>query len=132
MRWCVQRLLDGIPRRHSPSFGASDQLLGPDRAREVGRAAAVAVLDTRYGYIRTYYYDEYARKQIINSLAGTIDYNSGIITLNDFRVIDSKEPDGLIRITARPQKGIITSTRDTIITIDETDSASISTELVTI
>ena len=72
------------------------------------------------------------RKQIINSTAGTINYSTGTITINDFRVIVSKEPDGLIKLTARPQKGIITSTRDTIITIDETDSASISTELVTI
>ena len=95
-------------------------------------ASAVAILDTRYGNIRTYYYDEFARKQIINANAGTIDYNTGVITINDFRVISSKEPDGLIRITAKAQKGILTSSRNTIITIDETDSTSISTELVAI
>jgi hypothetical protein len=95
-------------------------------------ASAVAILDTRYGNIRTYYYDEFARKQIINANAGTIDYNTGIITINDFRVISSKEADGLIRITGRAQKGILTSSRNTIITIDEADSTSISTELVAI
>ena len=95
-------------------------------------AAAVAVLDTRYGYIRTYYYDEFARKQIIDSNAGTIDYNNGVVTINDFRVIESKETDGLIRITAKSQKGILTSSRNTIITIDSADSTSISTELVAI
>ena len=95
-------------------------------------ATAVAVLDTRYGQVRTYYYDEFSRKQIINSNAGTINYNSGRITLSEFRVIESKEPEGFIRVTARPQKGILTSARDTIITIDETDSTSISTELVTV
>lgn len=95
-------------------------------------ATAVAVLDARFGKMRTYYYDESARKQIINAEAGTIDYTNGIITLNDFRVVSAKDSDGLIRFTVRAQKGIITSTRNTIITIDETDASSISTELVAI
>lgn len=93
-------------------------------------ASAVAVLDSRYGKMRTFYYDENAKKQIINSDAGSIDYATGIVTLKDFRVISSKEPDGLIRLTIKSQKGILTSARNVIITIDETDPSSISTELV--
>jgi len=95
-------------------------------------ASAVAVLDARFGKMRTFYYDESARKQIINSDAGTIDYQNGIIILNDFRVVSSKEPDGLIRLTVRAQKGILTSSRNIIITIDEADPSSITTELVSI
>jgi len=95
-------------------------------------ASAVAVLNSRYGKVRTFYYDENAKKQIINSNAGTIDYTSGIVTLNDFRVIASKEADGLIKLTVKSQKGILTSTRNVIITIDEADPSSISTELVAI
>ena len=94
--------------------------------------AAVAVLDARYGKVRTYYFDENSKKQIINPEAGTIDYSVGLVTLTDFRVISSKEPDGLIRVNVRAQKGILTSSRNTILTIDESDPASISTELVTI
>jgi len=95
-------------------------------------ASAVAVLDARFGKMRTFYYDESARKQIINPDAGTIDYQNGIIILNDFRVVSSKEPDGLIRLTVRAQKGILTSSRNVIITIDEADPSSITTELVSI
>jgi hypothetical protein len=95
-------------------------------------ATAIAVLDARFGKIRTYYYDENAKKKIINATAGTIDYTNGVIVLNDFRVLSSKEPDGLIRLTVKSQKGILTSSKNTIITIDEADPTSISTELVAI
>jgi len=46
--------------------------------------------------------------------------------------VSSKEPDGLIRLTVRAQKGILTSSRNIIITIDEADPSSITTELVSI
>jgi hypothetical protein len=95
-------------------------------------ASAVAVLDSRFGSVRTYYYNENAQKVILNSAAGTIDYLNGIITLENFRVLSVDEPDGLIRLTARAEKGIISSNKNTIITIDSEDSTSISTELVAI
>ena len=95
-------------------------------------ASAVAVLDSRFGSVRTYYYNENAQKVILNSAAGTIDYLNGIITLENFRVLSVDEPDGHIRLTARAEKGIITSNKNTIITIDSEDSTSISTELVAI
>jgi len=95
-------------------------------------ASAVAVLDSRFGTVRTFYYDEFARKQIVNAEAGTIDYTSGTVILDNFRVFSVKAPDGLIRLTVRSEKGILSSSRNTIITIDEEDPASISTELVAI
>lgn len=95
-------------------------------------ASALAVLDSRFGKVRTFYYDENSQKQIINSEAGTIDYTNGIITLTDFRVVSVNEPDGQIRLTVRAEKGIISSQKNTIITIDNEDSTSISTELVAI
>ena len=95
-------------------------------------SSAVAVLDSRFGKIRTFYYDENARKQILNSDIGTIDYKNGVITINDFRPISVKESDNTIRLTVRAQKGIISSDKNTIISIDEEDSTSITTELVAI
>ena len=95
-------------------------------------ASAVAVLDSRFGTVRTFYYNENAQKVILNSAAGTIDYLNGIITLENFRVLSVDEPDGHIRLTARAEKGIISSSKNTIITIDSEDSTSISTELVAI
>jgi hypothetical protein len=95
-------------------------------------ASALAVLDSRFGKVRTFYYDENSQKQIINPNAGTIDYTNGTITLTDFRVVSVNEPDGQIRLTIRAEKGIISSQKNTIITIDNEDSTSISTELVAI
>jgi hypothetical protein len=95
-------------------------------------ASAIAVLDSRFGKVRTFYYDENSQKKIINSEAGTIDYTNGIITLTDFRVVSVNEPDNQIRLTVRTEKGIISSQKNTIITIDGEDSTSISTELVAI
>jgi hypothetical protein len=92
-------------------------------------AEAVAVIDGRTGTLRTIYYDSLAQRQIINSNAGTIDYNNGIITINDIRLTSVDSTDGLIRLNIEAEKGIIQSTRDTIITIDVDDPTSILTIL---
>lgn len=93
-------------------------------------STAVAVLDSRFGTLRTVYYDGFAQKQIIRDRAGTIDYQNGIVTLTDIRFLSVKPSDGFIRISLESEKGIISSAKNTIITIDETDPAAIVTELV--
>ncbi len=92
-------------------------------------AEAVAVIDGRTGTLRTIYYDTLAQRQIINSNAGTIDYDNGIITISDIRFISVDSIDGLIRMNIEAEKGIIQSTRDTVITIDVDDPTSILTTL---
>jgi len=92
-------------------------------------ASAIAILDGRFGTLRTFYYDENAEKKIINPEAGTINYISGLVTLKDFNVNSILTPDNLMRISIESERGIITSSRDTIITIDETDPTSITTDL---
>ena len=95
-------------------------------------SSAVAVLDGRFGYLRTIYYDDNAEKQTINEQIGTINYNTGSITVNDIRIISVIPSDGLIRLTIESEKGIVKPTKNTIITLDENDTSSISTELVSI
>jgi hypothetical protein len=92
-------------------------------------ASAIAILDGRFGTLRTFYYDENAEKKIINAEAGTINYTSGLVTLKDLNVNSISTPDNLMRISIESERGIITSSRDTIITIDETDPTSITTDL---
>jgi hypothetical protein len=92
-------------------------------------AEAVAVIDGRTGTLRTIYYDSLAQRQIINSNAGTIDYNNGIVTINDIRFLSVDSDDGLIRLSIEVEKGYLQSTRDTIITIDVDDPTAISTTL---
>ena len=95
-------------------------------------ASALVILDARYGNIRTIYFDALSQRQVVNENVGTIDYNSGTITLNDLRILSVVSTDGLIRLTIESERGIVTSNKSTIITIDPTDTSSITTNLVEI
>ena len=95
-------------------------------------STAIAVLDSKFGTIRTIYYDEFVQRQVVNENAGTIDYSLGTVTLNDIRILSVTSGDGLIRLTIESERGILSSSKNTIITIDDTDSTSISTELTEI
>ena len=95
-------------------------------------ASALVILDARYGNIRTIYFDALSQRQVVNENVGTIDYNSGTITLNDLRILSVVSTDGLIRLTIESERGIVTSNKSTIITIDPTDTNAITTNLVEI
>ena len=92
-------------------------------------ATATAVIDARTGILRTIYYDTNAERQIVDSTAGTIDYDAGVITINDINVRSINTDDELIRLSIESEKGIIQSVRNTILTIDEDDPTSIVTTL---
>jgi hypothetical protein len=93
-------------------------------------AAAIAVIDARTGQLSTIYYDSNAEKQIVNENAGTIDYDNGILNISDIRIRSVSSTDGYIRIDIESERGIVESIRNTIITIDENDTSSITTDLV--
>ena len=93
-------------------------------------ATAIPVLDARFGVLRTFYNDAEANKQIVDAEAGTIDYDSGIITLADLFVTSVAAPDGAIRLTIQSENSIISSLRNTIISIDESDPAAIATDII--
>ena len=95
-------------------------------------ASAIVILDAKYGNLRTVYFDDLAQRQVVNENVGTIDYASGTVTLNDLRILSVVSTDGLIRLTIESEKGIVTSNKSTIITIDPTDTSSIITNLVEI
>jgi hypothetical protein len=95
-------------------------------------ASAIAVLNTRFGDLRIVYFDTNAERKIVNSKAGTINYDAGLITLNDLQILSSASPDGDISIDIESENGIISSQKNTIITIDLADPSSISTDLQTI
>jgi len=92
-------------------------------------ATAIAVIDARTGVLRTIYYDTNAERQIVDSKAGTIDYDTGVITINDINIRSIDTDDELIRLSIESEKGIIQSVRNTILTIDEDDPTSIVTTL---
>jgi hypothetical protein len=95
-------------------------------------ATAIVILDARFGNLRTIYFDDLAQRQVVQEDVGTIDYNLGVVTLNDLRILSVVSVDGLIRLTIQSERGIVTSNKSTIITIDSTDTSSIVTNLVEI
>lgn len=95
-------------------------------------ADAIAVLDGRYGTLRTVYFNTLAERQIINSNIGTIDYDTGIVTINNLRVLSIATSDDMIRLDIESEDGILSSIRNTIITIDQTDSTVITTNIVAV
>ena len=93
---------------------------------------AIAIVDSRYGTLRTIYFNTTAERQIINANAGTIDYDTGDVTITDLRVLSVDSSDGNIRLNIESEDGIITSVRNNILTIDQSDSTSVTTEITAV
>jgi hypothetical protein len=92
-------------------------------------ASGVAVLAGNKGTLRTYYFDA-GVKRILNANAGTVEYDTGIVTLTDFIVSAVNNPLGILSIEAVPTSTIISSGRDKIITLDTTDPNAINVDVI--
>jgi hypothetical protein len=92
-------------------------------------ASGVAVLAGNKGTLRTYYFENNVKK-ILNASAGTVDYAQGIVTLTDFSPSAINNPLGVLSIQAVPTSTIISSARDKIITLDNTDPNAINVNII--
>jgi hypothetical protein len=92
-------------------------------------ASGVAVLAGNKGTLRTFYFDNNV-KRILNANAGTVEYDTGIVTLTDFIVSAVNNPLGILSIEAVPTSTIISSGRDKIITLDTTDPNAINVDVI--
>jgi hypothetical protein len=95
-------------------------------------ATATVVLDSKYGTLRTIYYDEFVQRQVVKENAGTINYDTGLVTIDNIRILSVAASDNMVRLTIESERGILNSAKNTIITIDDTDPNAISTELTEI
>ena len=86
-------------------------------------------VQSRFGIIRSYYFNNNNIKTIMDAAAGTVDYTVGKIVLNGFRPvgIDSSRT---LKIVARPENHNFESSRSKIITIDDEASNSINIEVI--
>lgn len=92
-------------------------------------ASAVAILAGNKGTLRTYYFEDNVKK-ILNANAGTVDYTQGIVTLIDFNPSAINNPLGILSVQAIPTSTIISSSRDKIITLDNTDPNAINVNII--
>lgn len=95
-------------------------------------ATAEATIDARTGELRTVYYDSNAQRQIVDETAGTIEYDTGIIRINNIYIKSVSSTDGYIRLSVESEKGIISTIKNTIVTLDIDDPTAISTTLETV
>jgi len=95
-------------------------------------AAATIILDSRFGTLRTAYFDSNAERQIIDANAGTINYDTGEIILNNLQVLSTSSADGYININVESENNIIGSVKNTLIVLDSSDPSSIVTSLTSI
>lgn len=89
-------------------------------------AAATPSIDAKIGTLRTIYFDSIAQRQIVDSNAGEIYYDEGLIILKDLNVSSVNSTDGQIRLTAEAFYGIIESSKNIILTLDENDESAIN------
>jgi hypothetical protein len=94
-------------------------------------ATAEAVIDARTGELRTVYYDSNSQRQIVDATAGTIDYDAGVVKINDIYIKAVASTDEYIRLSVESEKGIISTNKNTIVTLDVDDPTAISTTLET-
>lgn len=97
-------------------------------------AAAVAVLEARVGTLRTYYFKTNGEKVIVNNKAGTIDYDTGEITIDAFFPIslttNNYYPSDVLTFNIPSQSEIINPLRNRIISVDEGDPFAIQLSVV--
>ena len=65
------------------------------------------------------------KKTIVENI-GTINYRTGIVTLNDFFPTAISDPFGTLVMKATPTKKIFSSERNRIITLDLSDPTALS------
>ena len=94
---------------------------------EIDTTASFTVnIQGRFGALRSYFFDNNNIKTTLNAEAGTIDYQLGKITLQEFDPFSIEDPLKIFRMVAKPETNNFESARSRIITIDEEDTNAIN------
>lgn len=96
-------------------------------------AAGVALLQAKQGVIRSFYYASKREKVFINTNAGSIDYEAGIITLNSLDVYDvvaNFYDENILTLNILAENENIYTLRNNILSIDDNDPKSIQLTVV--
>lgn len=94
--------------------------------------SAIAIIQGKIGKVRTVYYDENSVARIINSDAGTIYYDKGLLELRELSILSLSGFDELLYFTGYANDNVISSKRNLVILIDSAASDSITVELESI
>jgi hypothetical protein len=89
-----------------------------------------AVQENKIGKLRTYYFDNNEIKTVYSNEAGTINYETGVIQLNNFTPVDIKNELKVLKFFATPESTLFSSTKNSIITVDPDDTAAVTVSTV--
>jgi len=81
-------------------------------------ASAIPTVQGKIGKTRLVYYDENSEAKVLESDAGTIYYDTGILELKELNILSISSPDEMIRFTAFAADSVINSKRNLIVLID--------------
>ena len=87
--------------------------------------AAIPLITAKTGILQTYYFDSNLNKQIVNSQAGTINYDTGLVQLENINIKGVNSSDGNLNISIETADHYLTTHQEQILTIDQNDAASI-------
>lgn len=97
-------------------------------------ASGIANLQASKGILRTIYYKSNGEKTVINPTAGTINFDTGKLTIDALRAFDVYEndlyDDGYFTISVPLRNDTISVVRNRILTIDDNDPKAVSVEMV--
>ncbi len=97
-------------------------------------ASAKAVTEGRYGEIRISYYDQnlkYILNANVNSgVVGTIDYEMGKISINNFAPINVGSEFGSLSLFIKPKSNIVKSYQNKMLVLDSTDPSAVTVKVI--
>lgn len=97
---------------------------------EITSVVLEAVFENQIGKLRSFYFDDNQIKIVYSENAGEIDYNLGVIKINNFSPLDVLNDSKVLKFFAKPEESLFSSSRNSIITIDQEDAAAISVNVI--
>lgn len=88
-------------------------------------AGAIAIVGAKFGALQIIYFQSSAKKTVLNSTAGTINYETGEVIITDIKPTSVDAADKVIRVSIQPDSGIISTVRNQLILLDSKDASSI-------
>jgi len=97
-------------------------------------ASAVPRLESRFGVLRTFYFKTNGERVVLNENAGTIDYETGLVSINSFFTagtpVNQFYDTNVVTFNFPVEREIILPLRNRILTIDENDPQAIQLEAI--
>lgn len=97
-------------------------------------ASAIARLENKQGTLRTFYFKPNGEKVVVNPNAGTINYDTGLVTIDSLTTSSVSENDfydeNFLTVNVPIGSEIISPVRNRILSIDFNDSSAIQIDMI--